>query len=102
MGHKIYATARSRLIEIWEYTETNWGAEQADRYIESLFEELDRIAGGRHRWKPVQQFGFEGVYYAQYRHHFIFFRDLDGVLGVITVLHESMDIPNRLLNDSKG
>jgi hypothetical protein len=34
MGHKIYATARRRLIEIWEYTDRNWGVEQADRMIQ--------------------------------------------------------------------
>jgi plasmid stabilization system protein ParE len=102
MGHKIYATARRRLIEIWEYTDRNWGVEQADHYIEGLFEELDLIAKRPHRWKPVQQLGFKGVFFAKYRHHFIFFRDIDGQLGVITVLHESMDIPNRLLDDSEG
>ena len=99
MAHNIFATARRRLLEIWEYSDANWGVEQADHYIEGLFKELDRIACRSHRWKPVQQVGFSGVYFARFRHHFIFFRDLNGELGVITVLHESMDIPNRLLDD---
>ena len=102
MEHKIYPSARSRLLEIWEYSEGIWGAEQADNYIEGLFAELDRIALRSYQWKQVQQTGFEGIYFSKYRHHFIFFRDLDGLLGVITVLHESMDIPNRLLDDAKA
>lgn len=99
MAAKFHPAARRRLVEIWDYTDDNWGPEQADCYIEGLFAELDRIARRRDRWKPVQEHGFEGVYFAKYRHQFIFFRDLDGRLGVITVLHESMDIPNRLLDD---
>jgi len=100
MNHRIHPSARRRLVEIWEYTEETWGPEQADRYIEELFAELDRIARNRHRWRPVKEDGFEGVYFAKYRHHFIFFRDLESQLGVVTVLHESMDLPNRLREDN--
>lgn len=101
MAHKIYVSARRRLVEIWDYTEKTWGEEQADSYIKGLFADLDLIARRRSQWKTVQRSGFEGIYYAKYRRHFIFFRDLNGELGVLTVLHESMDIPNRLLDDSK-
>ena len=71
MVHKFHASARRRLVEISKYTEETWGAEQADRYLDGLFAELDRIARRRH------------------------------LLGVITVLHESMDIPNRLREDAE-
>jgi hypothetical protein len=36
------------------------------------------------------------------QHHYIFFRELSqGILGVISILHENMDIPSRLKEDSK-
>ncbi len=100
MKHKIHPVAARRLVEIWDYTERTWGGEQADRYVEELFVELDRIAESRHRWKGVKRPGFAGVFFARYRHHFIFFRDLEDRLGVLTVLHESMDIPARLREDT--
>jgi len=99
--HRIHPSARRRLVEIWGYTEETWGAEQADRYVEGLFTELDLIAQKRRRWRPVKEDGLEGVFFAKYRHHFIFFRDLGSELGVVTVLHESMDLPNRLREDAE-
>ena len=101
MEYRIHPSARRRLVEIWDYTEETWGAEQADRYVEGLFAELDLIAQNRRRWRPVGEEGFEGVFFAKYRHHFIFFRDLGSELGVVTVLHESMDLPNRLREDAE-
>lgn len=100
MTHKIHPAAHERILEIWEYTERVWGEEQADRYVTGLFEELDQIASSSHRWRPVNQAGFESVYFARYRHHFIFFRKLpSGCLGVINILHENMNIPDRLLEN---
>jgi plasmid stabilization system protein ParE len=32
MRHKIYPAARHRIIEIWHYTDKNWGEKQADKY----------------------------------------------------------------------
>jgi plasmid stabilization system protein ParE len=102
MTHRIYPSAKERILEIWEYTEEKWGEEQADRYITGLFAELDEISSARFRWKPVREQGFESVYVARYRHHFIFFRELTGgVLGVISILHEVMDLPNRLHEEVK-
>jgi plasmid stabilization system protein ParE len=42
-----------------------------------------------------------GVYFIRRQHHYIFFRELSsGSLGVINILHENMDIPARLKEDS--
>lgn len=102
MTHRIHLSAKRRLVEIWEYTEKTWGSDQADRYIEGLFAELERLARNRHLWKQVKERGFEGIFFAKYQHHFIFFLDLEDTLGVITVLHEAMDLPSRLREDTEG
>lgn len=103
MTHKIYPSARERILQIWEYTEHTWGEEQADVYVNGLFSELDEVVGSSNLWRPVKEEGFEGVYFTKYRHHFIFFRKLPGgELGVITVLHENMDIPDHLKEDQEG
>ena len=43
----------------------------------------------------------KGVYFFRHRHHYIFFRELTRKrVGVISVLHEKMDIPARLREDA--
>ena len=46
MAHKVFTTARERILQIWEYTDRNWGEDQADNYISELFEEFDRKVNG--------------------------------------------------------
>ena len=100
MAARIFRTARERLLEIWDYTERKWGEEQADKYVRGLVEAVERVQGQRHRWRPVGDPQIQGVFFVRYEHHHVFFRELDGgVLGVISVLHESMDIPSRLRED---
>jgi plasmid stabilization system protein ParE len=37
------------------------------------------------------------VWFVRHEHHYVFFRELSGgVVGVITVLHERMDLPARI------
>jgi plasmid stabilization system protein ParE len=44
----------------------------------------------------------KGVYFFRHRHHYVFFRELSKKrLGVISVLHEKMDIPARLREDAE-
>jgi hypothetical protein len=40
------------------------------------------------------------IFFVRYEHHYVFFRELTkGVLGVVNVLHENMDIPDCLKED---
>lgn len=40
------------------------------------------------------------AFFSRYEHHYVFFRVLDdGNLGVMSILHERMDIPARLRED---
>lgn len=101
MGVKVFVTARERLLEVWHYTERTWGEEQADRYVQGMVSEIIQIQTARYRWRPVVSKGLKGIYFFRYQHHFIFFRELSGgSLGVISILHENMDIPSRLKEDS--
>jgi len=43
-----------------------------------------------------------GVYLSRYEKHHLFFRVLSGgVLGIMSILHESRDLPVRLREDLK-
>lgn len=98
---KIYRAAQARLLEIWDYTEQTWGEKQANAYIRSLVEAITQAQMERHRWRPLRDRALPGVFFILHEHHYIFFRELsDDTLGVISILHENMDIPARLHKDA--
>ena len=100
MDLRILPSARLRLIEIWNYTVETWGEEQADAYIRKLHREFEHTATRPEIWKKLPQNRFRGVFFVHSEHHYLFFRRLDEyTLGLISVLHERMDLPSRLLED---
>ena len=102
MAARIYPVARERILEIWDYTERTWGEDQADKYVRGLVDAINAADGERHRWRPVIDEALKGVFFIRYQHHYIFFRELSkSALGVINILHENMDIPARLKDDSE-
>jgi len=101
-ANKIYQAAKERILEIWDYTERTWGEEQADKYVRGLADAINAAHGKRHQWRRVVDESLSGVFFIRYQHHYLFFRELSGgTLGVISVLHENMDIPARLREDSE-
>jgi len=103
MAVEIFSAAEERLVQIWKYTESEWGATQADDYLRGLVKAIKDSDRHRKRWKRFSDKSIRGVFYLRYRQHRIFFREFsDGVVGVITILHESMDLSARLKEDSKA
>jgi toxin ParE1/3/4 len=96
----VYKPAQIRLAEIWDYTLEKWGEEQADSYLRELGVCMNGIASQRHLWCSVQDKRLAGVFFVRYRHHFIFFREMEEQIAVISILHENMDIVQRLRQDA--
>ncbi len=102
MAAKIYPAAKERILEIWDYTERTWGEDQANTYVRELVQAINAVSGERHRWRRVMDEALNGVFFFRHQHHYIFFRELSkGELGIISILHENMDIPSRLREDSE-
>ncbi len=102
MAVKIYPAAREQILDIWNYTERAWGEEQADLYVRGLVEILNQAQSKRYQWRQVLDEALENVFFIRYRHHYLFFRELSKkTLGVISILHENMDIPVRPKQDFK-
>ena len=89
--------AESDLIGIWMYAGEEWGADQADTY-------LDQLAAGM---KQLINYPSRGTGYAhvlpgyrrlQVEHHTVFYQVLEPEVRVVRVLHEDMDAPERLLD----
>ena len=100
MRHKIYPVARRRIIEIWHYTDKTWGEKQADKYVRGPYRAIEDAGSNKYLWRKVEHEDVKGIFFVCYEHHYVFFRELSkGVLGIVNVLHESMDIPNCLKED---
>ena len=100
MPPKLYPPARQALKEIYQYTARTWGHAQADAYINGLYDAVQQLAENKSRWRPVPHPRAKTVFFTRYQHHYIFFRQLSNPqIGIISILHENQDIPNRLKND---
>jgi toxin ParE1/3/4 len=100
MKYKILSGAKKQLIKIWLYTEEKWGEEQANLYINGLYCSLEEMALSPKLWKKINYEKMNNVYYHRYKKHFIFFRLLNtNSIGVISILHEKMNLPERLKED---
>jgi toxin ParE1/3/4 len=101
MAAKIYPAARERLLQIWEYTDRQWGEDQADHYVNSLVAATHDLSRQRLHWRPMRGKRFAGIWFVHHEHHYLFFRELsDGHVGIISILHENMDLPARLREDA--
>ena len=100
MAARIFPVAKKQILEIWSYTERTWGEDQADKYVRELVAAINSVVSDRHLWRPVLDEELRSVYFFRHQHHYVFFRELSiGSLGVISILHENMDIPSRLKAD---
>jgi toxin ParE1/3/4 len=82
--------------KIWIYTAENWSVEQADRYYNSIFDEIEYIV---QRFDMARDFGNirKSYKYSKIKSHLIFFKkNKSNKIEVVRVLHERMDIGNRL------
>ncbi|MCB1023880.1 MAG: type II toxin-antitoxin system RelE/ParE family toxin [Acidobacteria bacterium] len=82
---------------IWIYTAENWSVEQADRYYNLIFDEIEYVA---ENLESARDFGHirKGYRYSKVKSHLVFFKITKAKeIEVVRVLHERMDIENRLV-----
>lgn len=97
MGYKISAQASEDIENIWLYTFENWSVEQADRYINLIFDEIEYLADNPKGGRDCS--GFRKNYRCStVKSHIIFYRVVDkqSAIEIIRVLHQRMDIESRL------
>jgi len=83
------------LEEIWLYTVEKWSIEQADRYYNLIFDEINYICKNILAGKSMEHVR-KGYRASKVKSHLIFYRVLNDTIEVIRILHERMDIENRL------
>ncbi|MEC4003058.1 type II toxin-antitoxin system RelE/ParE family toxin [Flavobacterium sp. SUN052] len=82
--------------KIWIYTAENWSVEQANRYYNLIFDEIEFIAVN---FEMARDFSTIRKSYrcSKIKSHLILFlKNKQNEIEVVRVLHERMDIENRL------
>lgn len=102
MNFRISVKAAEDLEKIWLYTYENWSIEQADRYLNLIFDEISFLAKNP---QNGVEFGDvrSGYLYSKVKSHLIFYKrnEKKKVVDVIRILHERMDLGNRLIAEFK-
>jgi toxin ParE1/3/4 len=95
-GYRLRPSAERDMDAIWAYTFRTWSAEQADSYIDQLFDAFQQLA-------EIPGLGQEafviGCDFRRFRvgHHLIFYKAIeDSEVDVIRILHEKSDFPRHL------
>jgi toxin ParE1/3/4 len=95
LPYVISKKAVADLEEIWLYTVEKWSGEQADRYYFLIFDEINFICGNVDTGKSMNHIR-KGYRASKVKFHLIFYRVTNDVVEIIRILHERMDIENRL------
>lgn len=93
-SYDLTLAAEEDLRDIWRYTLETWGSEQADKYLDQLGDCFDAIASRRAPSRSLSQLPDE-VCIHRCQHHYIFWIVVDRPI-IIAVLHEKMDVLQRL------
>jgi len=90
-----HETAIEDLDVIWLHTVQNWSLEQADRYYNLIYDEVVFLAAKPGYGKDIGHIR-EGYRSSKVNSHFIFYKYSWSEIDIIRILHEHLDIPNRL------
>jgi toxin ParE1/3/4 len=88
--------ANQDIENIWLYTYENWSIEQADRYYNLIFDEIEFIAKYFESGKSVDYIK-KGYRASLVKSHIIFYKkSKSSNVEIIRVLHQKMGIENRI------
>lgn len=85
------------LQSIRAYTLKNWGDQQEQLYLNSLWEKFEEILADPRRCRSRDDL-FPGCRIAAQEKHVILFRTDGNVLQIVRILHGAMDYPRHIPN----
>lgn len=92
---KLRPSAHADLKGIASHTQDKWGRRKRDAYLGKLNERLRRLAENP-QIGLVRDDVRHGYRSAKAGRHLIFYRDIDGGIEVVRILHENMDVKRHL------
>lgn len=95
-NYRISEKAIEDLENIWLYTLNRWSKEQADRYYRLIINEIEFVAENFMTGKSAENIR-KGYRSSVVKSHLIFYKKTsNGVVEIIRILHQRMDVKNRL------
>ena len=88
--------AISDLEEIWLYTVDKWSVQQADRYYNLIFDEISFICKNPTTTGKQMDDIKKNYRASKVKSHLIFFKVMNEIVHIVRILHERMDITNRV------
>ena len=97
MNFDIKKKAQEDLENIWLFTIEKWSQEQADRYINLIFDEIAFLCKNPLIGNDISDVR-KNYRFVKVKAHLIFYRfnKKHSKIEVIRILHERMDIDNRI------
>ncbi|MBW1657428.1 type II toxin-antitoxin system RelE/ParE family toxin [Flavobacterium quisquiliarum] len=97
MNYKISIEASYDLEKIWLYTFDTLSAEQADRYLKLILDEIEYLCSKPNSGKDFSHIR-KGCFRTKVKSHLIFYKInvKQNEIEIIRVLHQMMDIENHL------
>ncbi len=95
LPYVISKKALADLDDIWYYTVEKWSVDQANRYYDLIFEEIGYICKRPHSGKSMDDIR-KGYRVSKVKSHLIFYKVVNDIVEIIRILHQRMDIENRL------
>ena len=89
--------AKEDLRSIARYTERTWGRAQRNHYLQLLDNSFHAIAENPRTGTDCNDIR-EGYRKYPAGKHLVFYRQLNGVIEIVRVLHERMDVEHQLGN----
>jgi len=95
-NYRISKQALEDIDKIWLYTLENWSLNQANHYYRLIYQEIEFIVEDFESGKDIGKIK-AGYRQTKIKSHLIVYKMADdNVTEIVRVLHQMMDIPNRL------
>ena len=95
-GYVLSPAAKADINEIWDYTTSRWGEDQAERYVLAIRDACAELAQGTRQSSPVDDIRV-GYHKALVGSHILLFRRAQsGELDIVRILHQRMDFIRHL------
>jgi len=86
--------AEADLADIWRYSAEQWGVDQAGQYIDDLRDACHALATGTRQGRRTDI--RPGYLKYLVGRHLLYFKENDGCLEIIRILHARMDVARHL------
>jgi len=81
---------------IWNYTYEKWSENQADKYYRMLTDSFIEISKSPESGKRYPLIFEDLKGYKVGKHIIFYFEKADGIIEIVRILHEQMDLKNRM------